>query len=113
MSIRVKRQGGIVWMALAMMVKTRLWLGGEVSAQRGSAPDPAAERAGAALRRAARRPRFYSGNHGSASYIRAMRETFRDSVHTGMGGRPRLQRWRHVLIAQVVKRYERRRMVEY
>ena len=32
--IRVKRQGGIVWMALAMMVKTRLWLGGEVSAQR-------------------------------------------------------------------------------
>ena len=24
--IRVKKQGGIVWMALAMMVKTRLWL---------------------------------------------------------------------------------------
>jgi transposase-like protein len=32
--IRVKKQGGIVWMALAMMVKTRLWLGGEVSEQR-------------------------------------------------------------------------------
>ena len=32
--IRVKKQGGIVWMALAMMVSTRLWLGGEVSAQR-------------------------------------------------------------------------------
>ena len=31
---RVKKQGGIVWMALAMMVKTRLWLGGEVSEQR-------------------------------------------------------------------------------
>ena len=30
--LRVK-QSGIVWMALAMMVKTRLWLGGEVSAQ--------------------------------------------------------------------------------
>ena len=29
--LRVKKQGGIVWMALAMMVKTRLWLGGEVS----------------------------------------------------------------------------------
>ena len=29
--IRVKKQGGIVWMALAMMVSTRLWLGGEVS----------------------------------------------------------------------------------
>ena len=32
--IRVKKQGGIVWMALAMMVQTRLWLGGEVSEQR-------------------------------------------------------------------------------
>src|SRR6266568_754874 len=32
--IRVKKQGGVVWMALAMMVKTRLWLGGEVSEQR-------------------------------------------------------------------------------
>src|SRR6266852_9726241 len=32
--IRVKRQGGIVWIALAMMVSTRLWLAGEVSAQR-------------------------------------------------------------------------------
>jgi hypothetical protein len=33
-------------------------------------------------------------------------------VHTGKGGRPRLRLWRHVLIAQVVKRYERRRVVE-
>jgi len=32
--IRVKKQGGIVWMALAMMGKTRVWLGGEVSEQR-------------------------------------------------------------------------------
>ena len=33
--LRVKKQGGIVRMALAMMVQTRLWLGGEVSAQGG------------------------------------------------------------------------------
>src|SRR5947207_5033772 len=32
--IRVKKQGGIVWMALAMMVRTRLWLAGEVSERR-------------------------------------------------------------------------------
>src|SRR5712692_5623815 len=32
--LRVKKQRGIVWMAMAMMVNTRLWLGGEVSAQR-------------------------------------------------------------------------------
>jgi hypothetical protein len=46
------------------------------------------------------------------AYIRAIRETFREPVQTGTGGRPRLRRWRNVLIAQVVKRYERRRVVE-
>jgi hypothetical protein len=33
-------------------------------------------------------------------------------VHTGQGGRPRLRPWRHVFIAQVVKRYERHRVVD-
>src|SRR5215213_10919152 len=32
--LRVKKQGGIVWMAMAMMIGTRLWLAGEVSAHR-------------------------------------------------------------------------------
>src|SRR6266487_2516957 len=32
--IRVKKQGGIVWMALAMMISTRLWLAGEVREHR-------------------------------------------------------------------------------
>src|SRR5437588_12116650 len=32
--LRIKKQGGIVWMALAMRVQTRLWRGGEVSEQR-------------------------------------------------------------------------------
>jgi hypothetical protein len=42
----------------------------------------------------------------------AIRETFRDPVHTGKGGRPRFRPWRNVLISHVVKRYERRRVVE-
>jgi hypothetical protein len=45
------------------------------------------------------------------AYIRAIRETFRDPVHTGEGGRPRLPPWRPVLIAQVVQRDARRRVV--
>ena len=32
--IRVKKQSGIMWMAMAIQVKTRLWLGGEVSEHR-------------------------------------------------------------------------------
>jgi IS1 family transposase len=107
--IGVKKQGGIVWMALAMMVKTRLWLAGEVSEQRDM---PLIRRLIERVKRcAARRPRLVCTD-GLVSDIRAMRETFRDPVHTGKDGRPRLRPWRHVLIAQVVKRYERRRVVE-
>ena len=107
--IRVKKQGGIVWMALAMMVSTRLWLAGEVSEQRDMT----------LIRRlikrvhacALPRPLLFCTD-GSCSYIRAIRETFREPVRRGAHGRPRLRPWRHVCIAQVVKRYERRRVVE-
>ena len=35
--IKVKTQSGWLWMAMAMMVSTRLWLGGAVSAKRNRA----------------------------------------------------------------------------
>lgn len=99
--IRVKKQGGIVWMALASMVQTRLWLGGEVSAQRDL---PLIRGRIARVRHCAAHRPLLICTDGLVSYIRAIRETFRDPVPTGTGGRPRLQRWRHVMIAQVVKR---------
>ena len=107
--IRVKKQGGIVWMALAMMVCTRLWLGGEVSEQRDM---PLIRRLIERVRRCAAHRPLLVCTDGLVSYIRAVRETFRDPVPTGTEGRPRLRPWRNVLIAQVVKRYERRRVVE-
>jgi transposase-like protein/IS1 family transposase len=107
--IRVKKQGGIVWMALAMMISTRLWLAGEVSERRDM---PLIRRLIERVRRCAAPRPLLVCTDGLCSYIRAIRETFRDPVHTGKGGRPRLRPWRHVLIAQVVKRYERRRVVE-
>jgi len=106
--LRVKKQGGIVWMALAMMVQTRLWLGGEVSAQRDL---PLIRRLIERVKRCAARRPLLVCTDGVVSYIRAVRETFRDPVPTGTGGRPRLRPWRNVLSAQVVKRYERRRVV--
>jgi hypothetical protein len=107
--IRVKKQGGIVWMALAMMVCTRLWLGGEVSEQRAR---PLIRRLIERVRRCAAHRPLLCCPDGLVSSIRAIRETLRDPVHTGTGGRPRLRPWRHGLIAQVVKCYERRRVVE-
>jgi len=106
--LRVKKQGGIVWMALAMMVTTRLWLGGEVSERRDL---PLIRRLIERVRRCAACRPLLVCTDGLVSYIRAIRETFRDPIHTGKGGRPRLRPWRHVFIAQVVKRYERRRVV--
>src|SRR5712671_6656352 len=107
--IRVKKQGGIVWMALAMMVTTRLWLAGEVSEHRDM---PLIRQLIERVRACAlHRPLLFCTD-GLCSYVRAIRETFRDPVRTGTGGRPRLRPWRHVLIAQVVKRYERRRVVD-
>jgi transposase-like protein/IS1 family transposase len=107
--IRVKKQGGIVWMAMAMMVKTRLWLGGDVSEHRDRALiRQLIERV---RRCAAHRPLLVCTD-GLRAYIRAIRETFRAPVHTGKSGRPQLRPWRNVLIAQVVKRYEQRRVVE-
>jgi transposase-like protein len=107
--LRVKKQGGIVWMAMAMMVQTRLWLGGEVSAQRDL---PLIRRLIERVRRCAAQRPLLICTDGLVSYIRAIRETLRDPVHTGQGGRPRLRPWRHIFIAQVVKRYESRRVVE-
>jgi hypothetical protein len=106
---RVKQQGGIAWMALAMMVKTRLWLGGDVSEPRDM---PLIRRLIERVRRGAAHRPLWGCTDGLVSYSRAMRETCRDPIHTGTGGRPRLRPWRHVWSAQVVKRYERRRGVE-
>jgi transposase-like protein len=107
--IRVKTQGGIVWMALAMMVRTRLWLAGEVSEQRDMA---LIQRLIARVRRCALpRPLLFCTD-GLCSYVRAIRETFRDPVRTGAHGRPRLRPWRNICIAQVVKRYAQRRVVD-
>jgi hypothetical protein len=90
-----------------MLVKTRLWLGGEVSEQRDL---PLIRRLIERVRRcAARRPLLVCPD-GWVSSIRAIRETVRDPIHTGKGGRPRLRPWRQVCIAQVVKRYARRRV---
>ncbi len=107
--IRVKKQGDIVWMALAMMVRTRLWLAGEVSARRDMALIRGLmER----VRRCALPRPLLVCTDGLIAYVRAVRETFRDPVHAGASGRPRLRPWRNLCIAQVVKRYAQRCVVE-
>jgi len=84
-ALRVKTQGGSVWMALALMGQTRLGRGGAGRAQR----DRTLLRC--LLERvrlcAARRP-LLGCPEGLTSYIRAMRETWRAPGHTGKGDGP-------------------------
>ncbi len=107
--IRVKTQGGLVWMALAMMIKTRLWLAGEVSEHRDMT---LMRRLIARVRLCAlHRPRV-GCPAGVCASIRARRETLRAPVRTGEQGRPRWRPWRTLGLAPGVKRSAQRRVVD-
>lgn len=106
--IRVKRQKGIVWMAMAIMVGTRLWLGGVV----GTTRDRHLIRALAEQVRACALPApILLAVDGLSAYLKAFRRAFSDPLRTGRRGRPRLIPWPDVAIVQVVKRYARGRVV--
>jgi transposase-like protein len=107
--LRVKTQGGIVWMAMAVMVSTRLWLGGAISPRR----DTALIRRLVALVRACAAPEYplLVVADGLITYVKAFVKAFRSKHYTGGVGAPRLIAWPKVVIGQVVKRYQRRRVV--
>jgi transposase-like protein len=105
--IRVKMQGFIVWMAMAIQVQTRLWLGGEISQHR----DKHLMRA---LMQRVRhctlcRPLLLCVD-GCRAYIDAIRKAFREPI-PGQTGRPRLRPWDGIFIAQVIKQYAQKRVV--
>lgn len=104
----VKLQGVQVWMAMALQVSTRLWLGGVISQHR----DMALIISLVQKIRVCALPRpLLVCIDGLAAYVRAIRTVFRDPVATGRRGRPHLRPWRGLYIAQVVKQYARRRVV--
>jgi transposase-like protein len=105
----VKLQGLKVWMATALEVATRLWLGGVVAAQRDRA---LIERLMRQVRACALPRPLLICVDGLAAYVRAIRRVFRDpQPRNGQTGRCRLQPWRGVYIAQMVKQYAGRRVV--
>ncbi len=99
--IHVKTQAGVLWMAMAMMVSTRLWLGGAVSPHRDRHLIGHLVAIVAAC--ATWGPLLFVSD-GLVTYIDAVRKAFR-TRQTGTGGRPRLIGWPDLAIAQVVKQY--------
>lgn len=100
--IRAKMQAMIVWVALALQVPTRLWLGGVVGEQRDeSLLVHLIDRVRAC---ALCRPLLFCAD-GWRAYLPAIQSRFREALPTGRRGRPRLRAWDAVCIAQGVKQY--------
>lgn len=100
--IRGKGCGKIFWLGMAMMVGTRLWLGGVVSQQRDRR---LAQRLLAGVRRCARPGcRVLVITDGWAAYPNAIRRAFRTKLaREGRRGRCQLQVWATLGIAVVIK----------
>ena len=99
--IRVRTQGGVYWMALALMVSTRRWLGGVVSAQRDLNLIAALANK---IRQMARCRPLLLAVDGLASYVTAFQQAFRSPLpRYGARGRARWVAWPDIAIVQVVK----------
>ena len=103
--IRLKLWHRVVgWMALAIEVPTRWWLGGAVALQRD------AKRLRTLVERVNRgssalgRGRWFVTD-GLAAYVTVIKAVFREPVPTGQPGRPPLIPWPRLPIGPVVKRY--------
>ncbi|HEX9331665.1 MAG TPA: hypothetical protein VF896_07245 [Anaerolineales bacterium] len=100
--IKVKIQKGTIWMALAIWVPTRLWMGGVVSPKRDL--DLIQALADKVRSMALCRPLLLAVD-GLASYVSAFRNTFRSKFPRlkGETGRCKLVSWQDIAIVQVVK----------
>jgi transposase-like protein len=106
--IKVKRQGGWCWMALALMVPTRLWLGGVVAEKRDKT---LIQGLVAQIKAMAHCRPLLLAVDGFAAYVTAFQASFRASLpRFGQPGRPQLVAWPHVAIVQVIKRRLRSRL---
>ena len=109
--IRVKGCKMIAWMGLAMMVSTRLWLGGVVSLTRDRS---LADRLLTQVRSCCQPLRaLLVCTDGWNAYPGSIRRAFREKVKETAGrGRACLRVWPQVCIAVVIKRTEKERVVE-
>jgi len=100
--IKAKTLKGILWMAFAIWVPTRLWMGGVVSPKRDLELIQAL--ADKVRQMALCRPLLLAVD-GLASYVSALRDAFRSKFprHVGEIGRCKMVSWPDIYIVQVIK----------
>ena len=99
--IQGKGFGQTIWIAMAMMVPTRLWLGGAISHKRDLHLIQALTDQ---VRQIALCRELLLAVDGLSSYLKAFRRSFRTSyLEKGKMGRPHQISWSNIAIVQVVK----------
>lgn len=98
----------VVWMAMAMCVPTRLWLGGIVSKHRDR---HLGRRLANKVRACCQFGPLLVVTDGWIAYKDAFAKAFRVPIYTGKRGHPALLRWPHFVLAQTVKWQEAGRVI--
>lgn len=108
--LRVKGRAMVVWMGLAMMVSTRLWLAGVVSRARDR---HLADRLLIQVRACVHGVRaLLIATDGWAVYPNSIKRAFREKIkETAERGRARLRVWPDLCIATAIKRTQKMRVI--
>ena len=100
--IKARTQKGSIWMAMAMMVSTRLWLGGAISPNRDTT---LLQQLAEQVRRMALCRPLLIAVDGLNTYLSVFRDAFRTGLPRSKGqtGRMTLVEWPNIAIVQVIK----------
>jgi transposase-like protein len=107
--LKAKLVGTMAWMAMALSVSSRLWLGGVISTNRDQALIDGLLKHIKACARSLGLILFCVD--GLASYVSGMLKVFRIPIRNGRRGRPKLVSPEGLMVCQVVKRRVKRRVV--
>ena len=106
--VRIRIVGGVLWLASALSVTSRLWLGGVVQLRRDRT----------LIRKLLEGVRVCGAfqslllcTDGLSSYPKQALSVLREPLRTGKRGRPRLLLPEGLMLAQAIKRYARRRVM--
>ncbi len=106
--LRIRIVGGVLWLASALSVTSRLWLGGVVQLRRDRA---LVRRLLQGVRACGAFETLLLCTDGLSSYPKQALKVLREPLRAGKRGRPRLLLPEGLMVAQAVKRYARRRVI--
>jgi|SRR5579871_4820986 len=98
----------VVWMAMALCVPTRLWLGGVLARCR---DQTMLQKLASKVKSCALLAPILLITDSFKGYVKTWQDAFREPKRTGKRGRPRLLAWADVVIAQMVKQYHKGRVI--